>query len=74
MRIKQIAAMLAVVGAAFAQTGCTEVKPWERGNLARDEMGLNPLPNLEGIREHIFTSRESSQGGHQGSGGGCGCN
>ena len=53
---------------------CADVAPWERGNLAKDEMSLDPNPNLSHIRDHIFTSREAAQGGRGGSGGGCGCN
>jgi hypothetical protein len=55
-------------------TGCAEVSPWERGNLAKDVMSLSPNTNLNKFRDHIFTSKEASQGGHGGSGGGCGCN
>jgi hypothetical protein len=54
--------------------GCSTVAPWERGNLAKKEMGINPAPNLNSFRDHIFTSKEAAQGGHSGSGGGCGCN
>ncbi len=54
--------------------GCETVSPWERGNLAKKEMGVNPTPNLNSFRDHIFTSKEASQGGHSGAGGGCGCN
>lgn len=54
--------------------GCSTVSPWERGNLARDDMSINPSPNLNSFRSHIFTSKEASQGGHSGAGGGCGCN
>ncbi|MDD2738899.1 MAG: DUF4266 domain-containing protein [Methylomonas lenta] len=54
--------------------GCSSVSPWERGNLARDDMSINPSPNLNSFRNHIFTSKEASQGGHSGAGGGCGCN
>ena len=54
--------------------GCTSVSPWERGNLAKDEMSINPYPNLYRFKDHILTSKEGSQGGHGGSGGGCGCN
>lgn len=53
---------------------CSPVAPWERGNLAKDEMAIQPNPNLNNFREHIFTAREASQGGHIGAGGGCGCN
>jgi hypothetical protein len=54
--------------------GCSSVSPWQRGNLAKDEMKIYPSPNLNAFREHIFTSKEASNGGHNGSGGGCGCN
>lgn len=66
-----------VVLAAFvlvALHGCADVKPWERGNLAKEHMALDPYPALNKFRDHIFTSKEASQGGHGGSGGGCGCN
>ena len=58
----------------FSATGCAEVSPWERGTLAKKEMSINPNPNRTHFRDHIFTSKEASQGGHSGSGGGCGCN
>jgi hypothetical protein len=53
---------------------CSNVAAWERGNLAKAEMAIQPNPNLNNFREHIFTAREASQGGHVGAGGGCGCN
>ena len=53
---------------------CTPVAPWERGNLAKDTMALDPYSNQSNFYQHIFTAREASQGGHIGSGGGCGCN
>ena len=58
----------------FGSFGCSPVAPWERGNLAKPEMALDPYPNISHIRDHIYTSREASQGGRTGSGGGCGCN
>jgi hypothetical protein len=58
----------------LAMPACTNVSPWERGNLAKPEMAIQPNPNLHNFREHIYTAREASQGGHIGVGGGCGCN
>lgn len=57
-----------------ALQGCAEVSPWVRGNLAKESMAITPKPNLTRFRDHIFTSKEASQGGHGGGGGGCGCN
>ncbi|WKJ88999.1 DUF4266 domain-containing protein [Methylomonas montana] len=66
--------MFSMCCAALAIQGCAGVSPWERGNLAKQEMAITPNPNLTHFRDHIFTSKEASQGGHSGSGGGCGCN
>ena len=54
--------------------GCSPVAPWQSGNLAKAEMAINPNPNVTHIREHVYTSREASQGGGFSAGGGCGCN
>lgn len=54
--------------------GCTQVKPWERGNLARPDMALTPDPMDAKIRNHIYHSKEGSVSIATGSGGGCGCN
>lgn len=54
--------------------GCAKVSAWERGNLAKEAMSINPSPNQNAFRDHVFTSKEASQGGHAGAGGGCGCN
>jgi len=50
------------------------VAPWERGNLAKPEMAINPNVQHAAFREHVFESKEASSGGIIGSGGGCGCN
>lgn len=63
-----------IVFSMCAIQGCAEISAWERGNLAKKEMAITPKPNLSGLRDHIFTSKEASQGGHGGGGGGCGCN
>ena len=63
-----------LIGMFFSmQTACS-VAPWERGNLAKKQMLINPDPNRSALRNHVFDSKESSQGGMGGTGGGCGCN
>jgi len=57
-----------------ALAGCTTVEPWERGRLAKPQMALEPNADLARLRDHAFISKEAAQGGHRGSGGGCGCN
>ena len=61
-----------LIGCQFL--GCAEVKPWERGNLAKPHMSLQPFPVQAAFREHIYGSRESASGGSASAGGGgCGC-
>ncbi len=53
---------------------CADVRAWERGYLAREEMAWEP-DALEGaLNDHIFFSKEASSGGNSAAGGGCGCN
>lgn len=74
MRFYAILLIVAVIASTLLIQGCQPVSAWERGNLAKEEMGINPMPNQNAFREHIFNSKEASQGGHSGGGGGCGCN
>ncbi|MCF7971979.1 MAG: DUF4266 domain-containing protein [Methylococcaceae bacterium] len=55
-------------------SACTQVKPWERGNLALPQMALEGDAQEAGVRHHTFASKESGTGGYGGAGGGCGCN
>jgi hypothetical protein len=66
---------LAVAGLA-AGSGCASlgVKPWERDQLSRPEMQLDPDPLESAIDDHIYFSKEASSGGRGFGGGGCGCN
>ncbi|MFZ4700332.1 MAG: DUF4266 domain-containing protein [Candidatus Methylumidiphilus sp.] len=54
-------------------SACTTVAPWERGNLAKPHMALNPSPMQSTLRSHQYGSREASSGGGVAGGGGCGC-
>jgi len=65
-------ALAALLGGALA--GCADVKPWERGTLARPEMALEAHPGLRAQRDHVYASREASTAGASAAGGGCGCN
>lgn len=52
----------------------TEVEPWQRGVLARDDMQVINDAMEQTIDDHIYFSREGSTGGVVVQGGGCGCN
>ena len=57
-------------------SGCTsvDVKPWEKGILAKPEMQFGYDEISLGLDDHIYFSKEASSGGRSFSGGGCGCN
>lgn len=52
----------------------SEVKPWQRGALARDDMQLINDALEQTVDDHVYFSREGSTGGVVVQGGGCGCN
>ncbi|NEV61712.1 DUF4266 domain-containing protein [Thiorhodococcus minor] len=63
------------LGTLLSLAGCAmDVAPWERGNLARQEMALEPYPLEAVFRQHVFFSKEAVSGGYGIGGGGCGCN
>lgn len=64
-----LAALLIVT----ATSGCTDVKPWQKGFLAKPHMALDPDPLETRFHHHINESREGSSGGYGVGGGGCGC-
>jgi hypothetical protein len=53
--------------------GCTPVKPWQKGNLSKPHMLVEPDPLEARFYRHINDSREGSSGGYSVGGGGCGC-
>ncbi len=68
---RALGTLLLILAVGF--TGCAQVAPWERGNLAKPHMALEPNPLQRAIREHTYMSREAGPGGSTASGGGCGC-
>ena len=66
-----------VVLGALAAVGCATVQPpqpWERGDLAKPAMQIDPDKLQTKIDQHIYTSKEAATGGYGVGGGGCGCN
>lgn len=55
-------------------TACAPVQPWERGNLAKPQMALDPNPFQTSVRQHNYGSREAASAANTTQGGGCGCN
>jgi hypothetical protein len=56
-----------LLGSCLGPSGCAPVSPWERGNLAKPHMALEPNPAL---RAHTYMSREAAVSGSVAGGGG----
>ena len=58
-------------------SGCATVvppQPWEKGDLAKPSMQIDPDPLALKVEQHIYASKEGATGGYGVGGGGCGCN
>lgn len=73
MKFVKFAILAILLAAILGMTACANVAPWERGNLAKPHMALNPSPLQNSLRSHQYGSREASSGGGAAGGGGCGC-
>jgi hypothetical protein len=73
MKLKTKMATLFILILSLWLSGCTTVQPWERGNLAKPQMALDPHPLQSALRAHNYGSREAGAGGNAAQGGGCGC-
>lgn len=65
---------LLLAGSVSCSPRLVRVKPYERGNLAREVMSADLDPLQKAMTEHAYFSREASSGGGGVGGGGCGCN
>jgi len=50
------------------------VKPWERGNLAKPAMTFGSDSMIDAVDDHVYFSKEGTSGGRSFGAGGCGCN
>ncbi len=73
MRMKQPVERTLLLTIVLWLTACMPVQPWERGNLAKPQMALDPYPLQSALRAHNYGSREAAAGGNAAQGGGCGC-
>jgi hypothetical protein len=69
---------IAVIAILMQLVGCANVEPWvkpyERANLATEEMSFDRNPVCESYWNHVFEAREGARGASGSAGGGCGCN
>jgi hypothetical protein len=60
--------------ALAACAGCVTVEPWQRGHLARPDMGTASDHGTGRLLDKTYASKEAASGGDAVGGGGCGCN
>ena len=72
--MKHAIAFLGLLALTALCSGCTNVKPWQRGTLADPTMQPDRDPIGTAMTEHVYFSREAAMGGRGVGGGGCGCN
>lgn len=72
--IKTVGMLLAMSLGAMSLGGCVTVRPEQRAVLADPVMQFQNDPGEEAQLQHALEDRESSYGGGQVHGGGCGCN
>lgn len=77
-RLKNVGIMQAagsiLLMAALGTSGCTKVEPWDKGNLTKPTMSVQPwsMPAYLNVKT-AEKALESSRGGTSLGGGGCGC-
>ncbi len=72
--MRQLRSALLLTLCSLLLSSCADVRAWERGYLARQEMAWDPDALESSLNDHIFFSKEASSGGNSAAGGGCGCN
>jgi len=73
MRLTELIEKLFLLTLVLVLNACSPVQPWERGNLAKPQMALDPYPLQSALRAHNYGSREAAAGSNAAQGGGCGC-
>jgi hypothetical protein len=63
---------MSVLLAVAATTGCTHVKPYQRGKLAHPTMSGSTFSGP--AEEHVYSVQEGAVGGSSSAESGCGCN
>lgn len=74
MVFRKLLASLMLAGALSGCSTMQSVQPWEKDQLAKEEMQLVPDRMEEFFDSRVYFSREASFGGKGVGGGGCGCN
>ncbi len=73
MALSKLLLCLIVCLTLFCLVSCAPVQLWERGNLAKPQMALDPYPLQNALQAHNYDTREAAECGNAAQGGGCGC-
>ena len=58
----------------IALCACAPVAPYQKGYLARPDMGFEESPGMAKALEKMFVAKEAASGSGAVGGSGCGCN
>ena len=58
----------------LALCACAPVAPYQKGYLARPDMGFDESPGMAKALEKVFVAKEAATGSGTVGGSGCGCN
>jgi len=58
----------------LALCACAPVAPYQKGYLARPDMGFDESPGMAKALEKVFVAKEAATGSGAVGGSGCGCN
>jgi len=74
--IKSLIQSTALLISVLAISACSsvELKPWDRGVLAKPAMTFGGDSMIESTEDHIHFAKEATSGGRGVGAGGCGCN
>ncbi|CAA6818102.1 MAG: Phosphonate ABC transporter phosphate-binding periplasmic component (TC 3.A.1.9.1) [uncultured Thiotrichaceae bacterium] len=68
------AIILVMLSLSMISCSATNIKPWERGNLAKPAMTFGSDSLIDATDDHVYFSKEATSGGRSFGAGGCGCN
>ena len=72
--MRHLALSIVIAACLAGCAGIEPVAPWQKGQLAKPEMGFADEVAGAAYAEHVYSSREAVSGGTRVGGGGCGCN